>query len=171
MKTKNIITASALSLASIALAAGFAFNAYAQGADTPTAATNTGTTISEKLGFRVGGRGNQTNPTVAQKAEIDQEREARRAAMQTAVNSGNYNTWVTAVKAQMGDKAPILSKVTADNFTQYAEAHKLMEQAREKLSAIGIDGGEGMGMGAGMGRGRGHGMGGHRQVESVNVAE
>ncbi len=165
MKTKNIITASALSLASIALAAGFAFNAYAQSADTATVSANTGTTISEKLGFRASGRNNQANLTDAQKAEIDQEREARRAAMQTAVNSGNYDTWVTTVKAQIGDDAPILSQVTADNFAQYADAHKLMEQAREKLSAIGINNGEGMGMGMG----RGHGMGGHRQIDSVNT--
>ncbi len=165
MKTKSIITASALSLASIALAAGFAFSAYAQTADTTEVSANTGTTISDKLGFRTGGRNNQTNLTDAQKAEINQEREARRAAMQTAVNSGNYDTWVTTVKAQMGDNAPILSQVTADNFAQYADAHRLMEQAREKLSAIGISNGEGKGMGMG----RGHGMGGHRQIDSVNT--
>lgn len=163
MKTKNIITASALSLASIALAAGFAFNAYAQSADTST--VSAGNAISEKVGFRTGGRNNQVALTDAQKAEIDQAREVKRAAMQTAINSGNYEAWVTTVKAQMGDSAPILSKVTADNFAQYAEAHKLMEQAREKLSAIGIDGDEGMGMG------RGHGMGDHHQFGSKNVAE
>ena len=156
MKKKNIITASALSLATIALAAGFAFNAYAQTGDTATA-----NQAGNKTGrqFRM-----ENNLTDEQKAEMEAKRtemeakmEANRAAMQTAINSGNYDTWVAAVKAQMGEQAPILSQVTADNFSQFVEAHKLMEQAREKLQAIGVD--EGMGFGHGPEKGMGRGFG------------
>ncbi len=154
MKRKNILTASALSLASIALAAGFAFSAYAQDADTTTTENrvrgqrfqvNTEMTAEQKADFE------------AKRTEREEDREVKRATMQTAVNSGNYDTWVLAVKAQMGDDAPILDKITTDNFAQFVEAHKLMVQAQEKFEAIGLD--QGMGMNAGVGMGRGHGQG------------
>jgi len=101
---------------------------------------------------------------------MEAQMEARRASMQTAINSGNYDTWVAAVKAQAGDQAPILSQVNADNFAQFAEAHQLMDQAREKLQAIGIDEGIGMGFGRGQGRGTGHGLGfNHEAVGTVSA--
>jgi hypothetical protein len=156
MKRKNILATSALSLASIALAAGFAFSAYAQD-------TNTATTENRVRGqhFQI-----NTEMSAEQKADFEAKRaerekamELKRAAMQTAVNSGNYDTWVAAVKAQMGEDAPILEKVTADNFAQFVEAHKLMVQAQEKFKAIGLDEGMGMGMGQKMGHGQGRGLG------------
>jgi hypothetical protein len=52
----------------------------------------------------------------------------------------------------------VLSQVTADNFSQFVEAHKLMEQAREKLQAIGVDEGIGFGHGPEKGMGRGFGF-------------
>lgn len=156
MKRKNILTVSALSLASIALVAGFAFSAYAQDAEAATAEN------------RVRGQRFQVNMemTAEQKADFEAKRveregemEVKRAAMQSAVNSGNYDTWVLAVKAQMGDNAPILEKITADNFAQFVEAHQLMFQAQEKFKAIGLDQGMGMGMGQKMGHGQGRGFG------------
>lgn len=156
MKRKNILAASALSLASIALAAGFAFSAYAQDTNTVTAENrvrgqrfqiNTEMSAEQKADFE------------AKRTEREQEMEVKRAAMQTAVNSGNYDTWVSAVKAQMGEDAPILEKVTADNFAQFVEAHQLMVQAQEKFKAIGLDEGMGMGMGQKMGHGQGRGLG------------
>lgn len=159
MKKKNIITAGAMSLAAIALATGFAMSAYAQTPDVST--TDLGLKANRQFAFH-----QVNNLTDAQKAEMevkrtemDADREIKRAAMQTAINSGNYDTWVTAVKTQMGEDAPILEKVTADNFAQFVEAHQLMTQAQEKLQAIGLDRGMGMGEGFGEGHGMKKGMG------------
>lgn len=159
MKKKTIISASVLSLAVIVMAAGFAFNAYAQTTNVSTGAN---------LGFRAEHFGPNTNLTDTQKAELEARRAEmaatrteHQAAMQTAINSGNYETWAQAVKDQMGDKAPILSQVTATNFSQFVEAHNLMAQAQEKFATMGIDRGFGMRGGVGMhnGSGRGEGIG------------
>lgn len=70
-------------------------------------------------------------------------------AIQAALDNNDYNAWKTA----MGDK-PMADKVTAENFTKYVEAHKLM-QAGDKTGAeaifkeLGISGPKGM-----MGEGR-----------------
>jgi hypothetical protein len=157
MKKKNIITTSVLSLAMIALAAGFAFNAYAQTPD----ATALGTM------FRGGNFERNANLSDDQKldiearrAEMDTTRENHQAAMQTALNSGNYDTWVQAVAGQMGNDARILTQVNANNFSQFVEAHQLMTQAHDKFEALGIDRGFGMGEGGhGIRRGSGHGNG------------
>jgi Spy/CpxP family protein refolding chaperone len=168
MKKKNIVKASALSLATIALATGFAFSAYAQTSDT---ATNNQAGTGNKLGhqFRM-----ENNLTDEQKAEMEARRiemktkmEANRAAMQTAINSGNYDTWVAVVKAQMGEQASILNQVTADNFPQFVEAHQLMNQAREKLRAIGVD--DGMGFNHGPKKGMGRGLGFAQQAEVADA--
>ncbi len=156
MKRKNILAASALSLASIALAAGFAFSAYAQDAET----SNTENRVrGQRFQIKTEMTAEQQADFEAKRVEREKEMETKRAAMQTAINSGNYDTWVSAVKTQMGEDAPILEKVTADNFSQFVEAHKLMVQAQEKFKAIGLD--EGMGMNMGHGQGRGFGLGNH----------
>lgn len=166
MKKKNIVTASALSLATIALAAGFAFSAYAQTND--SVATQAGTKFGRQFRVNSNLSDSQKADLEAKRAEMETQMEARRAAMQTAINSGNYDTWVAAVKAQAGDQAPILSQVNADNFAQFVEAHKLMDQAREKLQSIGID--EGMGFDHGQGRGMGRGLGlNHTFSDAANI--
>jgi len=155
MKKKNIVTTSVLSLAMIALAAGFAFNAYAQTPD-----TNTAKAMFRGEGFRqnVNLTDEQKADMEARRAEMEATRAEHQAAMQTALNSGNYDTWVQVVKNQMGDDAPILSQVTADNFSQFVEAHQLMTQAQDKFAALGIERGFGMHDGAGHGRGMGRGL-------------
>ena len=163
MKKRNILTASALSLATIALAAGFAFNALAQTTD--TASTDTATAV--KANNQHPERVKPENMTAAQKtafeaqrAEREKEMAAKIAAMQTAVNSGSYETFSQAVKTQFGENSPILKKVTADNFTQFTEAYKLMVQAQEKFKAIGLEADSGMINGL-------MGMGGHGGPDHV----
>jgi hypothetical protein len=95
----------------------------------------------------------------AQKTKID--------AVKAAIDSGNYNAWVTAVTA-MNANSPLLSKINSGNFSTYAGALKTIEQANATLTSLGVGGPEkgGMGMGFGMTRGeRGHGgpMGGDDQ--------
>lgn len=81
------------------------------------------------------------------------EMEANRAASQAAIASGSYTAWKEAV----GENSPFAEKVTAENFSKFVEAHKLMDQSREILKSIGIE--EGVDMGMGMGKALGHGRG------------
>lgn len=155
MKKKNIVTSSVLSLAMIALATGFAFNVYAQ---TPDAS-------AEKSIFKGERFGQNANLTDEQKAEMEARREEMKttrdenqAAMQTALNSGNYDTWVEVVTEQIGSDAKILTQVNADNFSEFVEAHQLMTQAQDKFSSLGVERGFGMREGGqGMNKGAGHG--------------
>lgn len=157
MKKKNIITTSTLSLATVALVAGFAFSAYAQ--DSATALETT-THRGQQRNFSLNLTTEQRAEMEAKRVEMEAERATRQAAMQTAINSGNYDSWVQTVKTQMGEDAVILTKVTADNFSQFVEAHQLMAQAQEKFKAMGLKGG----MGADKGHGRGFGR--HLQPEA-----
>ncbi len=64
--------------------------------------------------------------------------DATRAKVDAALEAGDYNAW----KAAVGD-SPIASKVTADNFAKFAEAHKLHEagkddQAKAIMDELGI---------------------------------
>lgn len=85
-----------------------------------------------------------------------EEQKTKRAAIETALENGDYNAWVTAVKAE-NENCPLLSKITSDNFSTYVQAHNLRQQADEILKGLGVQGEEGFG---GMGRGHGpEGMG------------
>lgn len=86
-----------------------------------------------------------------------QEAETRRAAAEAAINANDYQAWVAAV----GTASPMAQKVTAANFSRFSEAHKLMTQARDIMSELGIE--EGPGMGRGHGQGQGRGMMMHQQ--------
>lgn len=72
--------------------------------------------------------------TDAQKAEM----KAKFDAVKTALESGDYNAWVTAQKA-VDENCPLLSKITADNFSKYVEASKLRNQADSIMKDLGID--------------------------------
>ncbi|OGF25403.1 hypothetical protein A2331_01145 [Candidatus Falkowbacteria bacterium RIFOXYB2_FULL_34_18] len=61
----------------------------------------------------------------------------KREAVQAALSADDYNAWLTAV----GENCPILDKIdTAEKFARYAEAYKLMEQGREIMEELGING-------------------------------
>jgi len=82
-------------------------------------------------------------------------------AVRTALDNSDYNAWVTAVKAVDSDSS-LLTKITASNFPQYVQAHKLREQANTIMKDLGIEG-RGMsepGMGGRHEGSRGLGLGG-----------
>ncbi len=67
--------------------------------------------------------------------ERNTEHEARRAAVQEALNNKDYNAWVSAV----GEDCPMLEKINEDNFPRLVEAHELKQQAREIMEELGIE--------------------------------
>lgn len=91
------------------------------------------------------------------------DRQAKADAVKAALDAGDYNAWVTAVKT-LDEDSSLLEKITADNFSRYAEAHDLRQQANTIMTELGLDGpGQGgdscPGMGGGHGRPGGMGMG------------
>uniref|UniRef100_A0A7C4M0L2 Uncharacterized protein n=1 Tax=candidate division CPR3 bacterium TaxID=2268181 RepID=A0A7C4M0L2_UNCC3 len=54
-----------------------------------------------------------------------------REALDTAFQNNDYNTW----KSIVGDNA-ITEKINESNFARFAEAHRIMNQAREQAQAI-----------------------------------
>jgi hypothetical protein len=131
-----------------------------------SAATNSTT---GKSGFHpFGFLGKNKTITADQKAAFDEKikaeqtaQTAKQAAIDAAIAAGDYNAWVKAV----GDKCPLLKKITAANFSQYVQAENLMKQARAIYLQLGINQGEGAGKG-GLGMPlnsstgpRGHGFG------------
>jgi len=94
----------------------------------------------------------------AKRAEHEKLREANRAAIQSALDSNDYQAWLKAV----GTANPLAQKITADNFAKFVEAHKLRQQANQIMSELGLEG-QGFGqMGMGQGMGQGNGLGRHR---------
>lgn len=81
-----------------------------------------------------------------QKAEL----KAKNDAIKAALNAGDYNAWVTAVKA-VHPNSPLLSKITASNFSKYVEVYKLHLQIDALNKELGIGRGNGMMFGEGRG--------------------
>jgi len=89
-------------------------------------------------------------------AEMAQQK-TNRQAVQTALTAGDYNAWVTAVKAENAD-SHLLAKITSANFSQYVQANNLRSQAETIMKGLGIDGpGMSDSFGPGMGATFGHG--------------
>jgi hypothetical protein len=131
--------------------AGLASITYAQTSGTSTAPFGFGRFFGNNISAAT--KQKMTDAMDAMKKEMD----AKRTAVNAALDNSDYNAWVQAV----GTGAPILSKINADNFSKYVQAYNLEKQARQIMADLGInDGkGEGMGMGMGFGGGRGrHGM-------------
>ncbi len=107
------------------------------------------------------GYGRMANLTEAEKAAWETDKETYRAEMgakhiaaQAAVASNDYNAWKLAV----GENHPFASKINAENFARFVEAHQNMDEARTIFAELGLEGAPGMG-GMGKGEGRGHGRG------------
>ena len=104
-----------------------------------------------------------TDLTAEERVTWESDREAHRVEMETkhvavqaAVASGSYEAWKLAV----GEDHPFASKITAENFSRFVEAHQNVDEARAIFAELGIEGAPGMGgMGKGEGRGQGMGMG------------
>lgn len=66
------------------------------------------------------------------------ENEADREAIKNAIASGDFETWKNLVSAK-NENAPILEKITADNFSQFQKIHELREEIRAIHDDLGID--------------------------------
>ncbi len=69
-----------------------------------------------------------TTLTAAQKTEM----EAKRTAVEAALNAEDYNSWVTAQKA-LDENCPELKRVTTTNFSDYAKEQKNRETKRTEM--------------------------------------
>jgi hypothetical protein len=88
----------------------------------------------------------------------------RHEIMEEAFENNNYNTW----KDQMNDRGRVKDVVTEENFSKFAEAHRLglegkIAEADEIRKELGLRTSDGERMGAGYGKGdkegRGQGQG------------
>lgn len=86
------------------------------------------------------------------------EREVQREAVKAALESGDYDAWVDAIP----EDAPILEKITEDNFDRLVEMHELKEDARAIAEELGLEKGD---MGHRKGHSRMGGRGMHGGVE------
>lgn len=80
--------------------------------------------------------------TDEERADREAVREARRAemenhwtAVQTALDNGDYQAWLTAI----GDNNPFADKINESNFPRFLEAHRLMKQAGDIMTELGIE--------------------------------
>lgn len=112
--------------------------------------------------------------TDEQKAEMEVRRaemKTEQEAMQSAITSGDYNTWKNLVEARQAKQVKISDVINESNFAKFTEMHKLMESkdfegAKAIAEELGLNNAHGMGMGMGMGKG-GPGMG-HGKGECPN---
>lgn len=152
--TKGAITFSVLSmLASGALVASAASNDQ-------TGAANATSSVNATARNH-GHKGAPKNLTAAQKAQMaakKAEMDTKLAAVKAALAASDYNAWVSAETA-INAKSPLLSKITADNFSKYVQAYNLRVQADAIMKDLGFDQpGMGAGFGPGTGEGFGHGL-------------
>lgn len=97
-------------------------------------------TTAKHEGKMMGGRG-QNRMTETERTTFEAERTARQAAVDKAIETNDYSAWVTAV----GTNSQMAKEVTSDEFSTFVEAHKLMRQAQEKMTSIGVTHGGGRG--------------------------
>jgi hypothetical protein len=85
--------------------------------------------------------------------------EERHQAMTQAFENNDYDAW----KAQMDGRGRVTQVITADNFAQFAEAHRLalagdLDGADAIRAELGLRTRDGQGGGQGYGKGEGRGM-------------
>ena len=157
---KNKIFKGAITFSAIALLLG---GLAVASAATDTSAAGFGVINRAKHGFnQIAGktRTPRTPLTDAQKAEMEVQKaamETKMTAVKTALENADYAAWVAAEKAIDAD-CPMLEKINADNFSRYAEAHKLRAQADSIMKDLGLSGRGDGGFGPCM-MGGGHGQG------------
>ena len=79
--------------------------------------------------FTIGGSAlAATNTTGGGQANVQRQakKSTKQAAIQAALDAGDYNAWATAV----GSKNPLTKKITADNFALYVQYKKLMKDGK-----------------------------------------
>lgn len=77
-----------------------------------------------------------------------EERIAHHEEVLQAVLDGNYDEWYELV-SENGMNPEVLEVVTKDNFAEFSRAHKLMEESKEIMEGLGLEGKMGMRMGGG----------------------
>ena len=139
MKKKSLISGlAALSVLAITAGATSAL-AASPNANSNLLPTRFKTHQSEKEGKKL---------TTEQKTTL----KAKLAAVDSALAAGDYNAWVKA-ETEINAKAPILTKITSANFSQYVQAYNLRKQADAIMVSLGLEGKMGQGIGRGIGRG------------------
>lgn len=107
------------------------------------AQTNTVTDTTVQSGSMVRGRGEgrmmkghgQNQMTDEERTAFQKEQEAKRQAVEAAVNANDYEAWVKAA----GDDCPMSDKINKDNFSKFAEAHRLRQSADKIMEELGIE--------------------------------
>ncbi|MFH1427474.1 MAG: hypothetical protein ABIG60_03010 [Patescibacteria group bacterium] len=133
MKKSNMITGAAAVVAIVAVT-GLALFASAQ--------DNTGDTTTDNQApcFRYNKFQNLSEEEKADLQTKWEEKKAlmdeKRAAIEAAFDSNDYNAWLEAV----GSDNPMAEKINADNFSKLVEAHNLHLQARNIMEELGIEG-------------------------------
>lgn len=178
MKNKKIIIPAMLLVLTAAAISPFI------SAQAATTDTNKDASTIQKVKNFIGHRGfnNKTKTPltaeqIAARTAAKTARDAKIAAVNTALQNSDYNAWVTAMaalnvnpnpnpnpnakaKERANDnakfKTDITQKITAANFPKLVEAYNLEKQLNAKLTELGInkDNGEGMGLGLGFGMGQ-----------------
>lgn len=173
MKNKKIIIPAMLLVLTAAAISPF-ISAQASTTDTKNE-TNTVQKVKNFIGHKGSKEKTKTPLTAAQIAAqtaAKTAREAKIAAVNTALQNSDYNAWVTAVTAlnvnpnpnekameRANDnakfKVDITQKITAANFPKLVEAYNLEKQLQAKLTELGLtpENGKGVMMGLGMGKG------------------
>ncbi len=149
MKNKKLLSSLAI-FSFLAIAGASALAAQAATTDTTTTDTS-----SDKTAWHRGDGFNRPELSDEQKAEMEARRaemDSKREAVDAAINSGSYESWVSAEKS-FNENSPILEKVNADNFSRFVEAHKLRQQSQDIMKELGIERGEGFGPMDGRGHG------------------
>lgn len=154
----NKLTKGAIALSVLAMLASGALVASAA-ADTNTTNIAGMANKNHNRGLNKEARIKPENMTEAQKVALEAkktEMDAKQNAVKTALAANDYNAWVAAEKA-INANSPVLSKINADNFSKFVEAHNLRTQADTIMKDLGFDQ---PGMGGGFGLGMGHGRDG-----------
>lgn len=110
-KKKYVLSLAALSI--LALAAG-------------------STTVLAASSDTLSAKGNGLHQRQALTTEQISEMKTKRAAVESALNNGDYTAWVAAEKS-LNENSPMLSKVTADNFSTYVQEYKDRELKRTEM--------------------------------------
>lgn len=105
----------------------------------------------EFLGLTEAERSEKITERSANQAANRAEMEIKREAVQLAISNGSYEEWVLAI----GSDHPLTTKINAENFSRFVEAHTNIENGRAIFEELGINGEPGMGGHRGSNRGQG----------------
>jgi len=131
MKKKKNLLKGLLTLAVLGL-----ISSGALAASTVSAASSQSSSDSNAQSAHSGrglGKGTKERPaplTDAQKKEM----ETKRAAVETALEAGDYDAWVTAMKS-LDANSKLLSEVTSGNFNSLVTKHKQMKADQAERTA------------------------------------